>query len=733
MVTPPSPDALAAEADKELPDRIGPFQILGLLGRGGMGVVYDALSPDGERVALKVIRPQGDLEHQQLLTARFMREAKILEQLSHPSVVRLLDAGDVEGVLYLAMERIEGVSLLTIRRKAAVSYEALLPLGAQLADALAHMHENGIIHRDIKPANILIDSAGNPIITDFGISGMSEATGITRMGDLLGSPGFMAPEVTEGQPPSELSDQFALGRLLYELGASGPAKRLPKNAPIIQVLSASLEIDWNRFPKVARWPALEIVLRRMLASKPHHRYANCRACKSALESLVTQDVLDADTLSEQIERLGLQPTTPWSFKIPALDEDSPIEERFSSDKTAIDQDPPGSLRKPPPKNEPVIAHPADPPPAARKEPAQRSVSSTSGPPLPPFPPAAKKELPSSPPGDAPPFPAGASSASTSPAPANAARSGGTEPFDTAFEAIWSPPIRPASGTSLAESFSARPAGVIPTPPPLGSSSPRSAGEPTSSGSSRPAPGARSSTPARGPSAPYASLGSYPAPAAQGGASSPPAPAVRPLSRISTPASDRKVYRVERPETSSPAESSPETMDAQIARLERHVSRLRDQLAQSKQEAPAKPRSIVAWVLSVLVAAGAGAGAMLLFQQAEPVAAPPVVVLVTPGSSAPTDPVAVYGSGAPPSEKDVADAKGMQDAALEHLAQKDMDGAEALLRQCVALADLPGCHRALGTVLALARNPAARAHLERYLRAVPASPDADQIRRLLETK
>ncbi|MCK6552118.1 serine/threonine protein kinase, partial [Myxococcota bacterium] len=306
--------AAAGERRDEHPELLGPFRIHGILGRGGMGVVFDAATPAGQRVALKVIRPQAiDPEQAHILVARFHREAKILQQMNHPGVVRLVDAGEVEGTLYLAMERIEGVSLLAIRRRGPLGFDALVQLGIQLADALQHLHEAGVIHRDIKPANILINAQGQPVITDFGISGMSEATGITRMGDLLGSPGFMAPEVTEGAPPTELSDQFALGRLLYELGATGPAKKLPRNAPILQILSESLEIDWNRFPRAERWPALEPILRRMLATEPLERFPNASAARAALLALTSSDLLDLDTLSEHIGALGVAPRMSWDL------------------------------------------------------------------------------------------------------------------------------------------------------------------------------------------------------------------------------------------------------------------------------------------------------------------------------------------------------------------------------------------------------------------------------------
>lgn len=293
-----------------MPERIGSFKISGVLGKGGMGVVFDAQTQSGEPVALKIIQPVGDPERTETIVRRFMREARILEQLDHPCVVHLVDAGDMDGILYLAMERIEGVSLLAIRRQGPLQFDPVVQLGRQLADALAHMHGLGVVHRDIKPANILIQPDGRPVITDFGISGLSEATGITRQGDLLGSPGFMAPEVIGGHAPTALSDQYALGRLLFELAALGPSLRLPKNAPIFEILSLASQIDWHRFPKEALWPQLAGIVGRMLSLDPSERYESAELVRTALDGL-SGSLLDTDTLSEHIVQLALPTSTSY--------------------------------------------------------------------------------------------------------------------------------------------------------------------------------------------------------------------------------------------------------------------------------------------------------------------------------------------------------------------------------------------------------------------------------------
>jgi serine/threonine protein kinase len=707
--------AASLDGSKELsPDRIGGYRILGVLGRGGMGVVYDAIAPHGERVALKVIRPQGDPEHQSLLTARFMREAKILEQLNHPGVVRLIDAGDFDGILYLAMERIEGVSLLTIRRQGPLGYDPLVHLGIQLADTLAHMHEAGVIHRDIKPANILIDSAGHPIITDFGISGLHDATGITRLGDLLGSPGFMAPEVTEGAPPSELSDQFALGRLLYELGANGAAKRLPKNAPILEILSASLEIDWNRFPKETKWGALESILMRMVATRPADRYPTARAVKSALRVLSGSDLLDSDTLSEHLGALGLKPTKSWEIEVAQPDESEllaqnqkeidevlknlhlPGRERSEKDSlpfienTAVDPTPPGA-KDGDAAPKPSVADLAPEGPTTRAPPADASKRSDvdRG--------QAKSEAPTiPPPGDSTP------GVRIIPPPALARRLATPMPEVSRYpsNAHAAPPARSPSGSASA-----------PAPDP-------STREPF------PAPTNEPDVPIVQGMRLYeiAKKKEREDPGEAAAGSDPPRPLQSFNLGMQPPAT------AERPERAEPAE-------AQIARLERQIARLRDQLEKQRVEmlrrnAPEKS-GVGRWLAAMLLAAAGGIVSVLALHHPK-VSAPPLV-LVAPASGDLVRPLSAYQGTGNPSSKDVQDAIGMLESAQDHLDKKDVDGAEGLLEQCIALADLAECHRMLATILALTRNPAARTHFEQYLHIAPAAPDADLIRKLLERK
>lgn len=172
----------------------------------------------------------------------------------------------------------------------------------------------------------------------------------------------------------------------------------------------------------------------------------------------------------------------------------------------------------------------------------------------------------------------------------------------------------------------------------------------------------------------------------------------------------------------------------MARLERHVTWLRDQLERTKQEA-AQQRGRVrpaAVAIVALLSAALGAGATLAVRMPHLSSAPPVV-LVAPGTGPLTTPHAQFKGSGNPSAAASTEATALYQRALDRLTDKDFGGAEAQLEACIAEGDLPECHRLLGTILALEHDPAARTHLEQYLHIAPAAPDADAIRRLLETQ
>jgi serine/threonine-protein kinase len=199
--------------------KAGRYQIVGELGRGSMGVVYQGFDPIiGRTVAIKTMLPEGlSPQEFQEYKLRFQREAQAAGILAHPNIITVYDFGEDNGVLYLAMEFLEGKSLEKIvQEKTVLPIETILPIYDQVCGALDHAHKNKIVHRDIKPANIMILQNGLVKVTDFGIAKMM-AMGMTQAGQILGTPNYMSPEQVKGRQIDGRSDIFSLGVILYEL------------------------------------------------------------------------------------------------------------------------------------------------------------------------------------------------------------------------------------------------------------------------------------------------------------------------------------------------------------------------------------------------------------------------------------------------------------------------------------------------------------------------------------
>jgi tetratricopeptide (TPR) repeat protein/predicted Ser/Thr protein kinase len=216
---------VSAQAPDELPERIGEFRVLREVGRGGMGVVYEAEQSSPRRiVALKTLR--SDAASPSLLR-RFEREAEVLARLQHPAIAQIYEAGTATigrfSTPYFAMEFVRGEPLTKHVERRKLALRERLELLARVADAVQHAHMSGVIHRDLKPSNILVTEGGDPKVLDFGIaratdSGMLLSTHHTVLGQLVGTLPYMSPEQTRGAP-EELdtrSDVYALGVVAFE-------------------------------------------------------------------------------------------------------------------------------------------------------------------------------------------------------------------------------------------------------------------------------------------------------------------------------------------------------------------------------------------------------------------------------------------------------------------------------------------------------------------------------------
>jgi|HubBroStandDraft_6_1064221.scaffolds.fasta_scaffold14526_4 serine/threonine protein kinase/tetratricopeptide (TPR) repeat protein len=268
------------------------YQIVGRLGGGGMGMVYDAIDTRlGRHVALKFI--PDEMVHDRKSLDRFLWEARAASQLNHPGICTIHDIEDVDGHPFIVMEKLDGVSLKDRMRGKPMDIEEVLDIGVQIADALAACHAKGIIHRDIKPANIFITNSGQAKILDFGVAKLAPGLRagdaaledpLSVAGDIFGTAVYMSPEQARGEELDPRTDLFSLGVMLYQM-ATGQRPFTGNNA------ATTLEAIMNRKPVSPLKlnsnlpPDLEGILGRAMEKDRGHRYPNALAMKGDLQSL----------------------------------------------------------------------------------------------------------------------------------------------------------------------------------------------------------------------------------------------------------------------------------------------------------------------------------------------------------------------------------------------------------------------------------------------------------------
>ena len=293
-------------------ERIGRYEITGELGRGGMGVVYEATDPlIGRSVAVKIIHLQfrPDSKEAEFMRDRLFREARAAGRLFHPGIVVIFDVGQEGDIAFIAMERVDGTTLeKTMASQRRLKVADSLDILRQAAAALDYAHQNGVIHRDIKPANIMLHKGTTVKVADFGIAKSLATEHGTMAGMIMGTPSYMSPEQIEAHPVSGRSDQFSLAVVAFEL--------LSGNRPFQGDSLATLAhlIVYGDRPSIRSvdptLPAgLDDVLQRALAKKPEQRYESCIEFVTALEDQFN-NASSAEPADKFVETLVAVPMSP---------------------------------------------------------------------------------------------------------------------------------------------------------------------------------------------------------------------------------------------------------------------------------------------------------------------------------------------------------------------------------------------------------------------------------------
>ena len=255
--------------------RLGRYEILGELGRGAMGVVYEARDPVIDRVvAIKTIDPKLSGDALANFREGFFREARSAGRLNHPCIVTIYDAGEADRVAFIAMEVLGGPTLRQTLDERSLSVPRAVDIAMQVAYGLSFAHEHGVIHRDIKPANIVLVGTRRVKIADFGIAEIATAAS-TVVREVAGSPKYMSPEQIKGGEMDGRSDVFSLGTVMYEMLTGRPPFT---GDSVSAIMFAVLESDPPPPGKINRRvaPDLDAIVMRMLAKEPDRRYANAR-------------------------------------------------------------------------------------------------------------------------------------------------------------------------------------------------------------------------------------------------------------------------------------------------------------------------------------------------------------------------------------------------------------------------------------------------------------------------
>lgn len=274
----------------QINEQIGDYRIVEFIGQGGMGEVYHFYHEKLNRsVAVKVLGANGGLDPN--YKARFLNEARLQSSLQHPNIAAFYDFKELGNELLIFMELVDGETLEKLSERQSFSIEESLRIFDSLVDAIGYVHSNGIIHRDIKAENVKINSSGVPKLLDFGIAKDTQSQALTRVGGVIGTPKYLAPEQFDAKPASVQTDIWSLGILFYKmLTGKTPFEGDRFEHLILQIIQGNFTSAETLNPAIPK--EVSDIINKCLAMDPNHRYQSTNELRNDIRQILKRRYLN---------------------------------------------------------------------------------------------------------------------------------------------------------------------------------------------------------------------------------------------------------------------------------------------------------------------------------------------------------------------------------------------------------------------------------------------------------